>query len=310
MRSLSNAFFVALAGCTLCACSGAENEQVGSASQALTPSCVTGLPCSLVMPIPLAASPQNVIISAQNGLALDNGSTVESADGSPSVIANLGGITTTLGDTVDVGGIVSVPGVNLGTGDTVNGNIVTGGIVTNPFGSSTVTGTISSLQTIFTSAPAEGTVTFPTTSPAGVTVSSGTQSLAPGSYGAVSVSAGATLALTAGTYIFTSLTVAAAAILDLTETGSTIVIYVYNGFQFAGDEVQHGGDGQVLVADFNGTFDQITSAFRGTLSVQTGSIQLVSTTPATYAGGFYGASVHVGANNTVLGLADALSTYW
>ncbi|MGH7270959.1 MAG: hypothetical protein ACREJ3_11065, partial [Polyangiaceae bacterium] len=278
----------------------------GNVSEAVTSSCISGLPCSLVMPVPQATRPQNVIISAQNGLALDSGSVVQSANSSPSIIANLGGITTTLGNTVNVGGIVSVPGVNLGTGDTVNGNIVTGGVVTNPFGSSTITGTTSSLQTIGTSAPVEGTVTFPTTSPAAVTVSSGTQSLAPGSYGAVSVNAGATLALSGGKYLFTSLNVAAGATLDLTEAAGTVVVYIYNGFQFAGNEVQHGGDGQVLLSDFNGTLDLITSPFRGTVSVQTGSIQLVSTTPATYAGSFFGASVHVGANNTVLGLSPAL----
>ncbi len=309
MKSLSNVFFVGLAGCTLYACSGGMSppkEEVGSTSEALTSACARGVPCSLVMPVPQAARPQNVIVSAQNGLALDSGSTVKSANGKPSIIANLGGITTTLLNTVNVGGIVSTPGVNLGTGDTINGSIVTGGIVTNPFGSSTVKGTISSLQTIGVSAPVEGTVTFPTTSPAAVTVSSGTRSLAPGSYGAVSVSAGATLAITAGTYTLTSLSVAAGATLDLTETGGKVIVYVFNGFQFAGTEVQHGGDGQVLISDFNGALDLLTSAFRGTVSVQTGSIQLVSTTPVTYAGGFFGASVHVGANNTVLGLAPAL----
>jgi hypothetical protein len=255
------------------------------------------------MPVPQTA--KNVILSAQNGLALDSGATVKSANGSASTIANLGGITTTLGNTVKVGGIVSVPGINLGTGDTVNGSIVTGGIVTNPFGSSTITGTVSSLQTIGTAAPVEATVTFPSTSPAAVTVSSGTRSLTPGTYGAVSVSAG-TLALTPGTYIFDSLSVSAGATLDLTETGGRIVIYLFNGFQFAGNEAQHGGDGQVLVSDFNGAIDLISAAFRGTISVQTGSVQLVSSTPATYAGSFFGASVHVGANLTVLGLTPAL----
>jgi hypothetical protein len=258
------------------------------------------------MPIPQATRPQNVIISAQNGLALDSGSTVKSANGSPSIIANLGGVTTTLGNTVNVGGIVSVPGVNLGTGDTINGNIVTGGIVTNPLGSSTITGSTSSLQTIGTSAPVEGSVTFPATTPAGVTVPSGSRSLAPGSYGAVTVNAGGRLALTSGTYVFNSLSVAAGATLDLTESTGQVVVYVYSGFQFAGTETQHGGDGQVLIADFNGALDFITSPFRGTVSVQTGSIQLVSTAPVTYAGAFYGASVHVGANNTVLGLTSTL----
>jgi hypothetical protein len=308
MKPLTNAFFVALAGCALYACTNEEvgpQEDLGNGSQALTPACTAGSPCSFVTPVPQATRPQNVIISAQNGLALDSGSTVKSANGSPSIIANLGGIATTLGNMVKVGGIVSVPGINLGTGDTINGNIVTGGIVTNPLGSSTITGTTSSLQTIGTSAPVEGTVTFPATSPAGVTVSSGTRTLAPGSYGAVNVTGG-TLALTAGTYLFTSLSVSAGATLDLTETGGRIVVNVFNGFQFAGNEVQHGGDGQVLISDFNGTIDSITSPFRGTVSVQTGSIQLISTAPVTYAGSFFGASVHVGANNTVLGLSLAL----
>jgi hypothetical protein len=119
---------------------------------------------------------------------------------------------------------------------------------------------------------------------------------------------GGTLALTTGTYLFTSLSVSAGATLDLTETAGEVVVNILNGFQFAGNEVQHGGDGKVLISDFNGALDLLTATFRGTVSVQTGSIQLVSTTPVTYAGAFYGASVHVGANNTVLGLAPSLPT--
>src|SRR5580698_8455001 len=143
MKSLTLGGFVAVAAFSLYACSGGggpPGEEVARSSEALTSACARGTACSLVLPVPQSSTPQNVIVSAQNGLALDTGSTVMSANGSPSAIANLGGVTTTLGNTVTVGEIVSVPGVNLGTGDVIEGSIITGGIVTNPLGSSVVEG--------------------------------------------------------------------------------------------------------------------------------------------------------------------------
>ena len=267
------------------------------------PPCTAAGECMLIMPVPYDA--RQAVLSATTSLLLADNTVVTTSNGAPGAVANLGGLTTAVGDHATVGGISSNANVALGAGAVVNGPVKTGGVLLNPFGA-VVKGKVTTNTPIHADEHVVRTVTF---SPAGplVDVPGGaTRTLAPGAYGDVLVNAGGTLSLSAGTYQVDTLTVLPQATLDLDETAGAVVVYVKNMFEFAGKETQTGADGHVLIAAFGPEPNVLAAPFRGTVSAQHASLSLIAPAGATFAGKYFASAIQLGANNTVVGLTTTL----
>ncbi len=261
--------------------------------------CTASGQCTLIMPLPYRA--EQAVLSATESLSIGAGSSVTASNGAFGAIANLGPVTTMVGDHATVGGVVSKASVSLGAGAKVNGPVITGGALLNPAGA-VVTGTVATNASVAVDRHVMATVSFAAPGPT-VTVSGGaTRKLDPGSYGDVRVDANGTLSLSAGTYQMASLTVLAQATLDLDETAGAILVYVKNTFEFAGKQTQTGGDGHVLVAAFGCAPSVLAAPYRGTVSVQNSSLSLNAPAGSTFAGTYFASSIQIGQNNSVLGL--------
>jgi hypothetical protein len=252
--------------------------------------------------VPQGLSPQDVVLTATSQLKIDDGSTVRAGAGFGR-IANLGSGSTTTGVGPQVGNLLSNGPIFLGTNTRVNGSVVAGGTITQQTGV-VITGTVTH-QAVGTDSSRNVTVTFPTSAAPIVLQSGQSRTLAPGSYGNVTVNGGATLSLSAGTYLFTSLDTEPSSTLRLNESAGTVFIYVQNTLLFKGIESQTGGDGNVFVGVFGSQAVSLQAPFRGTLVAPNAEVDLTSQT-AGFAGTFIGATVEVFPRTTVTGIGAVI----
>ncbi|MGH7272493.1 MAG: hypothetical protein ACREJ3_18855, partial [Polyangiaceae bacterium] len=123
------------------------------------------------------------------------------------------------------------------------------------------------------------TVTYPTGTGADVHVPLGqSQSLAPGLYGAVSVDANATLALSSGTYDLTDLNVAGlGGTVSLDQTGGPVIVYVSHFASISGAFTTTSGAEPNLLIGYLGSLPfLVTSAFDGAIVAPSAQLQLLS----------------------------------
>ncbi len=284
--------------------SSSHAEAVGQGAAALDTICGNGGPCTLTFTVPQGLSPQDVVLSTTTSMTVGTSATVNTDTGGFGAVANFGLPVTLIGNSANVGNLFSVAAVNLGTSATVHGNLESGGLVASEAGAK-VTGTTSQLVTVASNTSVSTVVTFPAPG-ANVSVASGhSQTLTPGSYGAVTVSGGGTLTLSAGSYQFTSLTVQAGGTLSLNETAGPILTYIHAGFQFAGTETQTGGDGNVLFAVFGTGAMTMSTPLHATINAPNSLLTLSSSTGA-FRGAFFADSILVTPGTTVTG-AGALT---
>jgi hypothetical protein len=276
-----------------------SQEKVGKSSQALDIACVGGGPCTLSFPVPQGLSPQDVVLSTTTSLTVGTGATVNNDLGGFGAVANLGSPITLIGNGAQVGSVVSVASVNLGTSSVVHGQVESGGVVVVGAGA-TVTGSTSLFQTITASTGVKTVITFASGLPV-VALSGVTQTLAPGSYGDVNVWPGGKLALSAGTYQFASLTVQVGGTLALNETAGPVLSYIHNCLQFAGTETQIGGDGNALFAAFGTGAMTLATPVRATVAAPNALLTLASGSGA-FAGGFFADSILVTPSTVVTGI--------
>jgi hypothetical protein len=177
-------------------------------------------------------------------------------------IVNAGSGATQVGTPSNVGNIWSVGQVTLNDRSRVHGFVKTSAATITKVGSAsiddtanTVTG-LSPLPLDAVLAPLNFTVTYPTsTRDVIINADSGTVTLAPGSYGTVSVGDRSTLRLSAGFYYFNSFTTTAQAVLGIDTSASpgVIEIYVRTSFQFQSREQLFGGSLSNLRIIYTGT---------------------------------------------------------
>ncbi len=286
---------------TGCSQGGASESQdrVGKTSQALDSVCGSGGPCTLSFTVPQGFSPQDMVLSTTTSLTVGTGAKVNNDLGGFGAVANLGLPITLIGNNANVGSVISVAAVNLGTSSVVHGQVQSGGVVAVGAGA-TVTGSTSTFQTITASTGVKTVITFVAGLPV-VALPGVTQTLAPGAYGDVNVSPGGKLALSAGTYQFASLTVQSGGTVALNETAGPVLSYIHNGFQFAGTEAQTGGDGNALFATFGTGTMTLSTPIRATVAAPNALLTLSAASGA-FAGGFFADSILVTPGTVVTGI--------
>jgi len=178
-----------------------------------------------------------------------------------------------------------------------SGAILSSGTVT-PHAGATADGGIKSNVSLAFNPLSSFTVTFPTAGPP-VTVGPDQHSgINPGSFGDVHVYSRSTLALKAGNYYFTSLTLEPQSAIVVDSQGGAVKIYVRAGLTFRGAMLNSaGGMPQVLLAYFGTSPGVIDASFDGLLVAPKAQITLASTK---HSGAFFANQLVVQAGATVL----------
>ena len=144
------------------------------------------------------------------------------------------------------------------------------------------------------------TVTFPTVMGPNHDLQPGTtRSLSQGRYGDIAVKSGARLNLQTGTYYFESLTLEPQAILNLNNSGGTVVIYVRGQITHRGTLAYAGSTSDLLIGSFSTDAVRLESEFNGSIIAPYGTIVLGTANGATHDGAFVAKNVEVQAGARV-----------
>jgi len=147
--------------------------------------------------------------------------------------------------------------------------------------------------------------TFGTTA---VTVSGGqTRTLAPGSYGSVTVFSGGRLNLTSGVYRFASLDLEPQAILGLAQASGPIQIQVQSSLIWRGTETLTSGSiAGFTLAYFGTAIAPFEQPFTGVLVAPNAQATLGTDTSVTFAGQFYVKTLVASPNTVIVCREDVL----
>ena len=232
-----------------------------------------------------------VCMHASGTLSIDDRVTLTNPNGSLGSIANSGAGQTNVGADAKVGAIASVGPVLLRSRATT-GAVTTAATVTTQDG--VIHGAVLEHQAL--ALPTAGlVVTFPVVqNPPAINLNPGDQtSLAPGTYGAVSIKSGATLSLSAGTYFVDSLTLEPQSKASLDSKAAAVVIYVKNGFTMRGAFVEKtGGQPNVIVGVLGSQGAVLGAPFHGTVIAPSGIIELDTVGSPGFSGAFVRAKHH------------------
>jgi len=245
-----------------------------------------------------AAALQTVIVRskpalfAAGKLEIDNDASVRTPSGAGATLDNRGSNSNTddtkLHHGAVSGSVLSVPGVKL-IGSTVLGNVQSGSTV-DQVGGAVVQGQV--ISNMSPQLPVFPTLspTFPPTS-GDVNALAGTTVLSPGSYNNVVVNSGATLALSAGTYYFTTATISGTINLD-TNKGS-VRVFVKASMAYSGAINSNGAPSHFLVGYVGSQPLQLQTAFAGILIAPNAKLQLGTAKVQTYRGAFFANEIRV-----------------
>jgi hypothetical protein len=312
MKLNRSIILTALALSAAVACSSStkpSTETVGKSSQALSSGCTSGGQCTLVIAVPQGLTPEDVVLTGSTTLSVGNGVTVTTGSGGFGTVANLGsgatnvGVQASVGVQTIIGNLLSQGPIALSNNAAVRGSITAGSTITEQQGA-VVTGAIIH-QSVATDASRQVQVTFPASAPSITLQPGGSQTIAPGAYGNVTVNSRASLSLSTGTYLFNSLDTEPQSSLNLNEAAGPVLIYVRNTLLYKGSEVQTGGDGNVFVGFFGTQAVSLQAPFRGTLVAPNAEVELTTQT-AGFAGAFFASNIQVDPNSTITGIGAVL----
>jgi DNA-binding protein YbaB len=259
---------------------------------------VDGLPTNTVKMTDLCLYSRNTI-AFNNAAQLTGTKLVGSTVGTFAAMGNAGSGPTSLSTDVQVGNVWSRGPVTLADRAQVNGFIKTNQTVTR--GNATVvTGSIT--QNGFFQIPSFGfSVTFPGTNSGAVTLQPNTQkTLAPGSYAALIVNAGATLSLSTGTYFFTSFDMETNGTISCSSTGGQVIVYVSGNVIYRGKIVEKtGGRPKFFMGAFGTGSIPLGGPFTGTLAAPSAQIVLNTVAAPGHSGAFFGQDIQVDPNQTI-----------
>jgi hypothetical protein len=229
---------------------------------------------------------------AHHNLNIGTLASVVTQSGAGAPIANdgtqfLGSTQLALGATA--GSVSSVPGVTLAGSTT--GSVVSGGLVVNLL--ATVNGTVTQLTTPTLPQFPPLSVTYPFTLTNVNVLPLTTRVLAPGSYNNVVVPPTGTLVLTAGTYLFNTLSIAPAATLRVDNTSGTVGVNVALNIIELGIISSNGTPDQ-FVLGYTGVLPvPLVTNFSGIVIAPSASLSLAQPLFGNYAGAFYARDIQV-----------------
>lgn len=289
---------IALAGCSA-GPAPASSEQVGQVeSVARTEEAVTTT--TITIGLPPGGTLKNTVLSATGTLLIDSRAVV-GASGQTLAVANFGTTTTQIAAGAVVNGNVnSTAAVFLGSQAVINGNLQSASAVTAQAASKVTGATIQ--NTPFGQTPFSWTVTLPSTNAGPVTLQNGaSQSLAPGSYGALTAFSGTTLSLRAGTYFFTSFDSEPGSTVKLDESTGPVLIYDTGTATLRGTWVPSGGanSANMLFVSLGTGVVDVASTLFGTIVAPTGTVNL-DRVSANDIGQVFAKQIELFSNETIL----------
>jgi len=238
---------------------------------------------------------------AHGSLQLADRVKVKKQDGTYAPVVNAGSTTTNVGVEAQTGDLWSRSAVVLRDRSRVNGNLRTMSTLTR-HNQTVVTGTITENGFILRIPRLTLTVTFPPTDQGPVNVAPDqTRTIAPGSFGDVTVGSRATLFLSKGTYFFKSFTVEPQAKISCSSTTGQVVVHVRNGFTFRGSIIEKtGGRPKFFVSVHGSSMVALGAPFTGTLVALNALVDFATVGAPGHTGAFYAKDITVQPDNTII----------
>ena len=270
------------AACTPQSAPGPEVESVRSE---------LSVPFGLVTP---TGDPKATALSASDSLTIDD-RVVVGTTSALEIAAAFGTSTTAIAAGVQAHANLTSKGpVTLGSSARVFGFVRSGSTVAKQAGAQDGS---EFLNAAITPIPTQWTVVFPDTNQGDVSLEPGlTRTLAPGSWGNLTVKSRSKVFLSTGTYFFQSMasTEPDAQIL-LNKTAGPIFIYVKTGFTLKGPFVSNGGlEGEELVGYVGSTTADIESPLLGTIVAPNATVELRRpSNNAAHRGAVFAKGIHV-----------------
>jgi hypothetical protein len=264
-------------------------------------SALTG-PQTFSITVPRGVDFRTVLFGGSNSVRVSDGVRVVSATAADGQTSSAGPVTTEIGSDAAVRSITSVAPAFIRSRARVDGFVRSGGTVTvqSPV---VVTGGITQNAVVTPVQRISWTVTFPAPGAAVRVGPDQRRVLAPGAYGAVTVSSRATLALSAGSYFFDSLTTEPQSVLSINATGGPVFVYVAGNVLWRATTAFAAGSGPANflmgVVSANGL--SLETAFAGTLVAPNAGLRLAPTPTGSsgHRGQFFARDIQVEARQTV-----------
>lgn len=291
-RSVVRSVVAMLVLATASGCSAeGEGESLGQSVEATsTPVAVGGV---IQVDLPDGFSPEATALGAKGQLSINDRATIYGSIGGMGSAINVGTGLTVVGADARVGDVLGGGAVTLRDRSLVTRNVQSGGTFTR--GSAVVVnGSISPRAPLKPKVNRSWLVGF-SDSAAHITLNSGQiQAPAPGTFGNVTVNAGAKLTLKAGTYNINSLKLEPQSTLKLDTSGGPIFVNVKNELVFRGTvENRSTVASKALFTYLGSTLVSVDAPFGGTLIAPNATIKLESLNGATHYGAFFGQDVEV-----------------
>jgi len=249
-----------------------KGEAVGQSSQGIVQSQVAGFE------LPATADFRTVAVGSLSQLLIGDRARVSTPSGGFATTTHAGTSIVTYGYDTNVGAVVSLGSVKLLDRARVNGSLTTGNDVTyaeNP-SSVVVTGGITQFATLTPLSTYQWKVPFNVVTST-VTVTSGTTSLAPGSYGSVTLQSGG-LKLRAGTYYIDRLTLEPNTAFTIDSSAGPVYLYVRTALIFRTNMT--GAADKLLLGYFGTQLLALERPFFGTVVAPNARVRLaVGNTP-------------------------------
>jgi hypothetical protein len=247
-------------------------------------------PQPFTIKLPDAAGLAGVGLAASNNLHLANTVMMTSPRTGLTTAVNTGGAGTDVGTDASVGSIISQSSVTVRDRSVVNGNAQSAGTIALVNGAQ-VKGTVRQNTPVTPLQTFTWSVTVP--NPGGdLSVPANTTStIAPGSYGNVSVNAGAALHLGAGTYFLKGLSteLQSQVVLD----GGPVFLYIVAAPDLRGAIVPGAQQRHLLMGVIGSGTVLLESSFIGTIVAPNAVLRFAPSSPATYTGSFFAKDIDV-----------------
>lgn len=244
--------------------------------------------------LPKDVSPEDVALASTGVLDLGSSAQANAA------LVNVGHWETSVGPSASTGGIWSEARTVLGSSAHIAGNVLSHSTVSS--GSQVqVSGSIIQNTPLAPTFAFLWLALFPVANSGAVAVpAQGTNSLAPGDYGAVTVGAGATLSLTGGTYTFDSLSTAPGSTITTSAKDTPVIVHIRQGFSLAGRVTRTSNSTKGVLFTYLGrTAIALKQPFQGTLAAPFAPLELGANAEP-HRGAFFANSVTLDAGAVVV----------
>lgn len=275
---------IVLAAATGAACQRAnKTDDVTTTVGALTG------PQQFTIVLPNTAGLPSVAVGATNDLRVADRASMVSATGFVTMV-NTGTVQTDVGTDTKLGNIVSQSAIVIRDRSRITGDVQSAGDVTLVNGA-TVSGTIKRNTPITPLQTFSWTVTFPTPG-SNVNLEPDTsRTIAPGSYGDISVKSRSTLRLSPGTFFVNSFSVEPQA--TIATDGGPVFLYVATTVNFKGTIAAGNQDANFLLGVVGTGTVFLESPFTGTIVAPNATIRFATVQGTGYRGSFFARGIDI-----------------